>query len=78
MAEHPDITSIENVEVAKATTEGQVDAIVEYSVEIAFTANQHSHTIKLTAYATTLQLMIQPLHEKVGLREHLGNTSLLH
>ena len=62
---NPNITSIENAERAKASTESNGDAYVEYSLEISFVSQSNSHTIKLTAYTTTSQLMIQPINEKV-------------
>ena len=76
LAEQSSIHKVENVEAVKAATENNGDAIVEYSVDIEFTAKQdHTHAIKLTAYTTTSQLFIQPIREKSGPREHLGNKS---
>ena len=69
---NPNITSIENAERAKASTESNGDAYVEYSLEISFVSQSNSHTIKLTAYTTTSQLMIQPINEKVRTYDHLG------
>ena len=35
--------------------------------------NDHTHIIKLTAYTTTSQIMIQPKKEKPEAHSHLGN-----
>ena len=69
---NPFIIKIENAEGVKAVTETCGDAFVEYSLEITFSHQDNSHTVKLTAYTTTSQIMIQPLHEKPGIRDHLG------
>ena len=67
------ILKIENVELVKASTESNGDAFVEYSVEVTFKASDHTHTIKLTAYTTSSQVMIQPLGEKPQVYNHLVN-----
>ena len=68
----PDIVKVENAEVARAATESHGDADVEYTVDITFTKCEHVHSVKLTAYTTSSQLMVQPLKEKPGLLSHLG------
>ena len=68
----PDILRVENVEVAKAATESHGDADVEYTVDITFSKSDHEHSVKLTAYTTSSQLMVQPLKEKPGQLSHLG------
>ena len=67
------ILKIDNIERAKAKTDLHGDAYVEFSLEITFKASLMNHTIKLTAYTTTSQIMIQPLYEKAGAHSHLGN-----
>ena len=68
-----DIINIENAEAAKAATESSGDAYVEYSLDITFRANNTEHTIKIIAYTTTCQLMIQPKGEQNGPKAHLGS-----
>ena len=68
----PTILKDENAEGVKAPTDSHGDALVEYSIEITFCQQDYSHTIRLTAYTTTSQLMIQPLGEKAGPIQHLG------
>ena len=70
-----DILKVANIEGIKVATEDHGEAFVEYSVEITFEANKGCHTIKLTAYTTNSHVMIQPMHEKSGLKENLGNLS---
>ena len=41
-------------------------------MEITFKVHKHIHCVKLTAYTTTSQLVIQPIGEKSGPREHLS------
>ena len=72
LEDNDDILKIENAEGVKATTENSGDAYVEYSMEISFLVGQSTHTVKLIAYITTSQQMIQPIGEKSGLKEHLG------
>ena len=64
LEENEDILQIQNAEGAKAATENSGDAFVEYSMEISFKACENIHTVKLTAYTTTSQLMFQPKGEK--------------
>ena len=59
-----DITKIENAVAAKAQTANSGDAYVEYAMVITFVAENSSHAIKLTAYATTCKVMIQPIGDK--------------
>ena len=73
MYSNPDIVEVDNAESAKAATEVSSDAYVEYAMDITFRANDISHTIKLTAYTTTCQIMIQPKGEQGGLKQHLGS-----
>ena len=67
------ILKIDNAEGAKAATESHGDAYVEYSMDITFKTNLSTHTVKLTAYTTSSQLYIQPIGEKSGPKDHLGN-----
>ena len=67
LEQSPSIVNIQNAEGVKANTESCGEAFVEYSVEITFISSDHSHTVKITAYTTTSQLMIQPVHEKPGI-----------
>ena len=52
-------------------------AIVEYSMDITFgplcAQPEQVHTVKMTAYATTSTIMLQPKGEKPGKIDHLGN-----
>ena len=73
MLDLPNILRVENGEGVKVSTESKGDSFVEYSLEITFEEKQISHTMKLTAYATTSQIMIQSMNEKIGVKEHLGN-----
>ena len=70
--ENLDIVKIDNAVGTKAATDSFGDAFVEYSVEITFKVTKHVHCIKLTAYTTTSQLVIQPIGEKSGPKEHLS------
>ena len=42
-------------------------------MDIAFKVKEKSHTIKVIAYTTTCQLMIQPKGEQSGVKAHLGS-----
>ena len=68
-----DVSDVQNGEAVKAATEGSGDAYVEYSMDISFMAKDKAHTIKMIAYTTTCQLMIQPKGEQSGLKSHLGS-----
>lgn len=68
-----EIDKIKNGEAAKAATESSGEAFVEYAMDITFIANPITHTVKLTAYPTTCQLMIQPKGEQSGAKPHLGS-----
>ena len=68
-----DIVNIENAEGAKAATENFGDAYVEYSMDITFKVKDLTHTVKLTAYTTSSQIMVQPMGEKAGIKDHLGS-----
>ena len=57
------ILSVENGEGVKVSTDTKGDTFVEYSLEITFEEQQFNHTIKLTAYATTSHIMLQPMNE---------------
>ena len=73
LAKDQDIVDIGNIERVKAPTESHGDAFVEYMIEVTFKAQEVRHTVKVTAYATSSQVMVQPMHEKAGPQEHLGN-----
>ena len=73
LRENSEILDIKNIQSAKAPTDTSGDAFVEYSVEIVFKADPNVFTIKLTAYTTTCQLMLQPVGEKNGVKTDLGN-----
>ena len=68
-----DIVKIENAEGVKAPTETSGEAFVEYSMDITFKVKDSTHTVKITAYTTSSQLMVQPVGEKAGFKDHLGN-----
>ena len=68
-----EILSVENGEAAKASTDSSGDAYVEYSLDVRFNANNTDHTVKIIAYTTTCQLMIQPKGEQSGPKVHLGS-----
>ena len=72
LADNVNIVKVDNAEGIKAATDNYGDAFVEYLMEITFKANKHVHCVKLTAYTTTSQLFFQPVGEKPGLKEHLG------
>ena len=42
-------------------------------MDINFRVKEVTHTVKLTAYTTTCQLMIQPKGEQSGVKTHLGS-----
>merc|ERR1719233_2722263 len=67
-----DIVKVDNAEGIKAATDSHGDAFVEYLMEITFKVTKHVHCVKLTAYTTTSQLVFQPVGEKSGPKEHLG------
>ena len=67
------IVKIENAEGVKAPTETSGEAFVEYSMDITFNVKDSTHTVKITAYTTSSQLMVQPVGEKAGFKDHLGN-----
>ena len=69
------ITEIGNALGTKASTNQSGDAFVEYALDVRFTASNHTHGVKLTAYPTTCKVMIQPL-EKPSVHQHLGNRSV--
>ena len=71
--ENNDINDISNGEAAKAATESSGDAYVEYSMDITFMAKDMAHTVKIIAYTTTCQIMIQPKDEQSGIKMHLGS-----
>ena len=71
--QNEDIGDVQNGEAVKAATEGSGDAYVEYSMDINFMAKDKVHIIKLIAYTTTCQLMIQPKGEQSGYKAHLGS-----
>ena len=73
LEKNEDVLQIENAEGAKAGTESHGEAYVEFSMDITFKVNNHKHSIKLTAYTTSSHIMIQPIGEKSGIKEHLGN-----
>ena len=73
MQQSEDIINIQNAEAAKAATESSGDAYVEYAMDISFRVKEVTHTVKLTAYTTTCQLMIQPKGEQSGVKPHLGS-----
>ena len=73
LLQHVDIDDVQNADAAKATTETSGEAYVEYSMDIIFRAKDKVHTIKLIAYTTTCQLMIQPKGEQSGVKPHLGS-----
>ena len=75
LEDNQNITKIENAVRSKAATESSMEAYVEYSLEISFVSDVHTHSVILTAYTTTSQIMIQPINEKPGIIEHLGNRS---
>ena len=62
---------------AKAATESNGDAYVEYSMDITFRAQKYIHCVKLTAYSTTSQLDFQPIGEKSGPKDYLGQEGSL-
>ena len=68
-----DIDDVKNALAAKAGTDGSGEAYVEYSMDIVFRAKDNVHTVKLTAYTTTCQLMIQPVGEQSGIKLNLGS-----
>ena len=72
MLDNVNILKVDNAEGVKAATDNFGDAFVEYLMEITFKVNKHVHCIKLTAYTTTSQLVFQPIGEKSGPKEHLG------
>ena len=51
------ILKIENAERSKAMTESSGEAFEEYSLDITFEHSGHSHSVKLTAYTTTSQIL---------------------
>ena len=67
LSQNVEIDDIQNAEAAKAATESSGEAYVEYSMEITFRAKDMTHIVKLIAYTTTCQLMIQPIGEKSGI-----------
>ena len=72
LIDNSNIVKIDNAEGVKAATDNHGDAFVEYLMEITFKVNKHVHCVKLTAYTTTSQLVFQPVGEKSGPKEHLG------
>ena len=70
------ITAIENAVGTKALTEQSGDAFVEYALDVTFVVNSQSHTVKITAYATTCKIQIQPLGEKCKNLDHLGKKTV--
>ena len=71
--QNDDIESVQNAEAAKAATETSGEAYVEFSMDITFKAKEKTHTVKVIAYTTTCQLMIQPKGEQSGVKAHLGS-----
>ena len=58
------IISIENAVATKAQTGNSGDAFVEYGMDVTFEVEKNIHIVKFTAYATTCNLLIQPIGEK--------------
>ena len=63
----------------KVQTETAGDAFIEYAIEVCFSNNnQLNHYVKITAYATTCKVMLQPIGEKPTItHQHLGNRSAI-
>ena len=72
LADNGNIVKVDNAEGLKAATGNHGDAFVEYLMEITFKANKHVHCVNFTVYTMTSQLFFQPIGEKSGLKEHLG------
>ena len=71
--QNQDIVSVQNAEAVKAATETSGEAYVEFSMDITFKAKEKTHSVKIIAYTTTCQLMIQPKGEPSGVKTHLGS-----
>ena len=71
------VTAVDNAVGTKVHSENSGDAFVEYAMDVSFEADKNSHSIKLTAYATTCKIFIQPLGEKSKTLEHLGKKTVV-
>ena len=67
------IIEVKNAEGVKVDSDSSGEAFLEYKMEILFKVDDFQHDIKLTAYATTSSLQLQPKGEKIELHPHLDN-----
>ena len=65
--------NVGNGKTAVVAGNGSKIAVVEYSMDITFKHDEHEHTVKMTAYSTTSNIMIQPKGEKPKIYDYLGN-----
>ena len=70
------VVKIENAVGVKVQSTSSGEGFVEYALDITFKVNDNNHAVKITAYATTCKLMIQPLGEKAKALDYLGKRTV--
>ena len=67
LLENPGIVKVDNALGSKVASSNSKEAFVEYSVDITFSYQNDQFVVKLTAYTTSCQVMVQPVGERVKL-----------